>query len=380
MKVNKLFLFIISLLVAVNLSAQEDSLPVTLRMEINKATDSMCLFVTSIKNKKPCSLMVLATAESTGQTDTLFFPVVDDTQLFCLIYPVSIKSNLLLRVYYSPSLFRITGRVINTKEEETINAVLITKNKQFYKQEIKVETDSSFNLPPMLFETNATVAFNYGSKTKKHPDIVLDSIIKINNFNQLVFSEFIKRDSINGTAFAKTDTIAASINTDNKYKALDEIKVVSKLKSNAEKFNDTYSNGLFNGAGERLIDCLDNDDILSFIDCFTYISTKVPGITFTTSNFGEMTMMWRGKEVQAFFIDEIAVDIQQMMGVPVTDIAIIKVYPAPFSGVGLNGDGGAIAIYTRRGEYLRKNSEVKKWLFSLKGYSPVVSVLFDKKQ
>lgn len=323
--------------------------------------------------------MLLATMEGTQQTDTLFFPVVDDAQLYCLIYPAHLKNNLLLQIFYAPDLFKITGRVTKAKEEEAINAILITKNKQFFSQEINVQPDNSFKLPPLLFENSASIAFNYNSKTKKHPDIELDTMIKAAAFTRLIYSKQIKRDSASNFINAIKKDTASKIITDEKYKSLQEVKLVTKQKTTAEKFNDSYSSGLFNGAGERLIDCLDNDDILSFVDCFTYITTKIPGITFTTSNFGEMSMLWRGKEVQAFYIDEIAVDMQQVMSVPVTDIAIIKVYPAPFSGVGLNGDGGAIAVYTRRGEYLRKNSEVKKWLFSLKGYSPSVNVLFEKK-
>ncbi len=98
------------------------------------------------------------------------------------------------------------------------------------------------------------------------------------------------------------------------------------------------------------------------------------------NRFGESGLRWRGKEVNAFYIDEILVDLEQILNIPVTDIAIIKAYPPPFFGAsGGTGDGGAIAIYTRQGEYRRENSVNNKWLFSIKGYSPAIHILFGEK-
>ena len=87
--------------------------------------------------------------------------------------------------------------------------------------------------------------------------------------------------------------------------------------------------------------------------------------------------MWRGKEMSAFYIDEIAVDLEQMLGMNTADIAMLKVYPPPFFGSS-NGSGGAIALYTRRGEYGSTRANDKKWLFTVKGYSPPVYVLFEE--
>ena len=45
-----------------------------------------------------------------------------------------------------------------------------------------------------------------------------------------------------------------------------------------------------------------------------------------------MIVKWRGHETKAFYIDEIRVDIEQLLGVNTADIAMLKVYPPPFFG------------------------------------------------
>ena len=49
------------------------------------------------------------------------------------------------------------------------------------------------------------------------------------------------------------------------------------------------------------------------------------------------------------YIDEIRVDASTLHLFPVTDIALIKVIKGPQAGI-LGGPGGAIAVYTKRGE------------------------------
>jgi hypothetical protein len=81
--------------------------------------------------------------------------------------------------------------------------------------------------------------------------------------------------------------------------------------------------------------------------------------------------------MKAFYIDEIPVDIQEITGVNPAEIAMIKVYPPPFFSSS-KGDGGAIAIYTRRGEYVKQTEPKMKWLFKVQGYAAPVHVLFEK--
>ena len=329
--------------------------------------------------------MFTASLKNPALRDTFFLPVIDSVSLFCLIFPAHINDDLLLRAYFSPGIFTIAGQVNSHKKDSAVKAILITENKKLFNKEIALNGSGQFTLPPMVFENKASLVFNYinSPRSRNHPDITLNEYPFSLHFDQLIFSEEINysvetaNTSTNktaDTAKSKQNAVAAADN----YKTLSEIKLKSIKKSNIDKFNDTYSTALFKDPGERVIDCLDNEYILNYPDCLSYLQTQMAGLSINTGHYGDMILKWRGHEVKLFYIDEIQVDMEQLLGVNTADIAMIKVYSPPFFGASGNGDGGAIAVYTRRGEYRRADTNGNKWLFTIKGYSPPVRVLFQR--
>jgi hypothetical protein len=204
----------------------------------------------------------------------------------------------------------------------------------------------------------------------------------VEQFTDLVFSdsiELIKAEVAKLLPVANIKDQEANMFADPSSKQLDNVVIKSTIKTKAEKFNDENSTGIFKDANERVIDCLDNDDVLSYPDCLSFLRTKVAGIDVRLNKFGENSIYWRGHETQQFYIDEISVDIEQLLSVSVADIAIVKAYPPPFFGSGGGGSGGAIAIYTRKGEYRRAGTFEQKWIFLIKGYALAKHVLFSGK-
>src|SRR5699024_1292488 len=78
---------------------------------------------------------------------------------------------------------------------------------------------------------------------------------------------------------------------------------------------------------------------------------KVAGLQVRAANPTNPSISWRGG-TPGFFIDEIPVAIDQVMNIPVTNVAFIKVFRPPFMA-GFGGANGAIAIYIRRGSDVR---------------------------
>ena len=60
-----------------------------------------------------------------------------------------------------------------------------------------------------------------------------------------------------------------------------------------------------------------------------------------------------------------------LSGIPVTDIAYVKVFRPPFMGGFGGGSGGAIAIYTRRGNDVRATPGKGLNNNTVTGYSPI---------
>jgi hypothetical protein len=110
-----------------------------------------------------------------------------------------------------------------------------------------------------------------------------------------------------------------------------------------------------------------------YLTIFDYLRSKVPGLEITqqAEEFGTYLVTYR-YETPVYFIDEIQVDLESMIGFPLSEIAMVKVYRPPFLGVMFGGSGGAIAIYSKKAEagYQRYRNK-----FVVNGFSQPLSVL-----
>lgn len=365
--------------------AQTDSLPVKISIDTQDGSDSIWLSVAIAGYAKPSSLMFIATLQNAAVQDTFFLPVFNEVSYFCFVFPADIHDNLLLQARFYPGIFKVSGVVNNAKKKLAIKAILITDNEKIYNKEIIVQQGNQFSLPPLVFEKQASLAFNYvdDSKWRSHPDVILTVKPTAADFKQAVFTAMVKHVDEAGNKqlpqiITVNDSIDNPIKVDKKYKELKGVEVVTNKKKKIEKFNEEYSTGLFNDPSEKVIDCLDNPGILSYPNCLNYLQTQVPGLSIGNDpEAGSMIVKWRGQQVKAFYIDEIPVDIEQVLILNTSEIAMLKTYPPPFFGSS-NGSGGAIAVYTRSGEYSTTGSRLN-WLFEIRGYSPSVNVIGDKK-
>lgn len=373
---QKIIYIALIILLTTNIQAQQEK-PVTITYDKSPSGDTLWITVNRPLGEKPGSLMFVASCNT--DRDTFFFPVINTEMTFELLIPTDKQSgNLHLQSFWAPAIFHVVGNLL-TRKQEPFTALLITDHQKLYNKEVAVSDDKQFILPGLVFEDRASLLFNYSAKNKKgHPDVSIKQVPEISAFNDKVFDETIPL-AINNTGSQKKNIASKSgddvvIQNDPRVKVLKSVDLVGKKKSLAEKYNDENVTGRFNDINERIIDCLDNDDILSFPDAISFILAKLPGLSSHMDANGEVAITWRNTITKAYFIDEIPVEVDQVQSLPVTDIALVKAFPPPFSG--RDGSGGAIAIYTRKGVYARPNTITNKWLFQVKGYSPAIHPLF----
>jgi hypothetical protein len=133
---------------------------------------------------------------------------------------------------------------------------------------------------------------------------------------------------------------------------LEEVIVKAKTKTAVEILDNRYATGLFSGGDSYQFDVA-NDPNGRVFSVFTFLTGKVAGlqISNTTSGVGALpTLTWRGQTPQ-LFLDQTPVDISQLANINMNDVAYVKVFRPPFFGsLAGGGAGGAIAVYTKRGE------------------------------
>jgi hypothetical protein len=161
----------------------------------------------------------------------------------------------------------------------------------------------------------------------------------------------------------------ASLMEMQKVKMLENVTVRAKTKTPIQAMDEKYTSGLFKGADAYQFDLLNDPFALSSYNIFQYLQGKVAGLQITQSG-GNTGIQWRGGSPQ-IYLDEMQTDISMISGIPVSDVAYIKVFRPPFVG-GAGGSGsGAIAIYTRRGGDVQSTPGKGLSRNKVMGYTPI---------
>ncbi|SIN67339.1 MG2 domain-containing protein [Chitinophaga niabensis] len=158
---------------------------------------------------------------------------------------------------------------------------------------------------------------------------------------------------------------------------LKEVNINAKKPTPEETTEKRYASGMFAGGDGYTFD-LTNENPTSF-NVFQYLQARVPGLQIG-GDMNNPSLSWRGG-APGVFLDQMPVDINTVANIPMSDVALIKVFRPPFMG-GFGGGNGAIAIWTRRGGDSRPDPNAKGLELVKKGgykiikefYSPDYSV------
>jgi hypothetical protein len=126
---------------------------------------------------------------------------------------------------------------------------------------------------------------------------------------------------------------------------------LSPIKTKGDLLNEEYCSPLFNTPNADYFDLLDdrgNSSVSAYLNVLDWLQGRVAGLQiYRTHN--NLRIPFLRNQRAAVFVNEIRMDYDYLNMLPVTDIAMIKIIKGPFIG-GWGGAGGAIAIYTIRGE------------------------------
>ncbi len=143
------------------------------------------------------------------------------------------------------------------------------------------------------------------------------------------------------------DELAKVLADSRRVQVLDAVTVRANPKSRLQELDETYTSGLFSGGDAYQFNIMDEPAAMAMQNIFQFLQGRVAGLQITVMG-GNVSMTWRG-QTPTLFLNEMQMDANGIMNIPVPDIAYVKVLRPPFFGAPGGGAGGAIAIYTRRG-------------------------------
>lgn len=149
------------------------------------------------------------------------------------------------------------------------------------------------------------------------------------------------------------------------------VTVRGRQKSLLEQMDDKYASGLFKSGDGYAFDIVNDPSAQGMMNVFQYLQGRVAGLQISNAMDASPTLSWRGGN-PALFLDEVPqMDAQMLSTMSMADVAYIKVIRPPFIGAAGGGSGGAIAVYTRRGNDVVRTESSKSSLSSniIAGYS-----------
>ena len=396
---RKLFCVLCScLFISTGIASQLDSIPVSLNYKNVKPGDTLEFNWNGSaigKGYAAASLHLWIDHVESGKRWKLRYPILNGSSEGALIISDSLpQGNYAFNFMAAEQFIAIYGKVRNVKiktaynyknkKKDTIAVFELPKMKGkemrytllgqasiLHNDYVNVDDEGGFKIPAIVFGDSAQLLIDPGRGRGVYwinLETPLDSVFTPFHSTTL-FVGVQKKGTVQDLP---KDTAAYVFEFEDPYPdavVLDEI--ILQGKSNAEKFEDDFVSKLFKASPDaRTIDALDNNELMRSNSILTFIQSRVGGL-FIRSNGITTSVTWRGAPVD-FFINEFPVDVNNLNLSPM-DVALIKVHPPPSQLRSLS-NGGAIAIYTKRGIYENQKG-VPQYNFMVRGYTQGISRL-----
>jgi hypothetical protein len=265
--------------------------------------------------------------------------------------------------------FTIKGKVrdYNPKSKGLIY-LMMSKGKANYIGNLLPDPDGNFQIGKMAFPD--TARFVFSPISKRTNDLKIDIVTSLDSLFTPAFvtTQFI---TFGNPKLTLADTIKPYVFDESKLKeglTLENVTVTATRKKKIDQFDEEVASGMFQGYA-TIFDGLTDSNIASAADIFSFLQGRVAGLDIKLSlESGGYNVRWRNSNV-AIYLDEFRIDASDPMMVNPADVAMIKVFRP---GEGGPTNGGAIAIYTKRGAYLDSSS--RRYNFLVRGYTPLLCV------
>lgn len=280
--------------------------------------------------------------------------------------------------FKDPQFITIAGQAYNASNGKPLansDLMVISKTKDNQANYNMVSTDATGNflMEGLTFEDTVRITFrNSGKKNVKVKTRILSPNIQ-GLFNSLrtplppLFPEApTEKQKIKFKeyyAFNKLSRFDGIL--------LDEVKITAKAKSEREKYEKKYVSGRMGNFANKTIDFL-KEPTTSSQNIFSYLQSRVNGVRITGGpiNYSvvyrnNMTLSG-GATPMAIFLDEMVVHPDQIATMRISEIALINVY----SSSPLVGAGGALAIYTKKGDDRNRIGGIDQQETIIEGFTP----------
>ena len=262
---------------------------------------------------------------------------------------------------------KVLGAALNSSSE-VLNIFITAKDSSKQLIIVPIALDGSFSHPLFFYDTaKLFYSFNNNAALANSTHLQLNNgLFKLEptNIAANYSAPFLWNDLL---AKQKLNALLAEQEKLKKYMSeatLKEVTVISRIKSKEQVLSEKYSSSFFSHNEAGIFDLTDNSKPVYSRNILEYLQSRVAGLDIIQDN-----VSWRG-DIPEFFLNEMRVDKATALIVDMNSIAMIKVFRPPFMFATGGGRGGAIAIYTKKGDDNKINLNIKGLDYTLlEGYT-----------
>jgi hypothetical protein len=369
----KQFFFLIILLFSLQSVNASDSLIVQLnKVQFNQGDTINIDGVYNYLDKSSAAITLNVWIENIEKTRVWKFryPILNgEIQADLVIDEIMPEGKYAVNFLIQKDFFTIKGKVrdYNPKSKGLVY-LMMSKGKANYIGNLLPDAGGNFQIGKMAFPD--TARFVFSPISKRINDLKIDLVTSLDSVFIPVFVST-QLITVGNPKLTLADTIKPYVFDESKLKeglTLENVTVTATRKKKIEQFDEEVASGFFQGYA-RIFDGLTDSNIASATDIFSFLQGQVAGLDIkNNAELGGYSVRWRNSNV-AIYLDEFRIDASDPMMVNPADVAMIKVFRP---GEGGPTNGGAIAIYTKRGAYVDNAS--RRYNFLIKGYTPLLSV------
>jgi hypothetical protein len=273
-----------------------------------------------------------------------------------------IKANIppVIKHSVESGYMKLHGKIFGYAQKntsDTLNLVISAKDSSSQFLFVPIEKDGSFTYPLFIYDTaKVFYSFNNKKNTISKSDIYIGNglyNLSSSNVNPNYSNPFLWNQNAASEKLNKLLSNQLFLKKLMSETTLQEVTVTSKTKSKEQVLSEKYSSGFFSRNEAGLFDLTDNSKAIFTRNILEYLQSKVAGLDIVQNN-----VTWRGDK-PVFFLNEMQVEQDMALNIDMNNIAMIKVFRPPFMFATGGGRGGAIAIYTKKGDDAKYVNDIK---------------------
>lgn len=257
--------------------------------------------------------------------------------------------------YFPDNYISYLGHVSRNNQplsKQNVNIVFLLNDSSRVLMEVRTDSLGNFRLKNLIYRDTAKV-FYHQANVKSFKDKIDVTLTRVEHYTPyqgalpvapFAVTERLKGDTVPQQVRLYLATLKQAEAEDERYKILESVTVRAKTKSLKEKLNKELSSPLFRDPGETVFDFVNEIQDIPAEGALAWLDGRVAGAIY------ENQQLYIRNQPARVYIDEyLDEDGSRLIGLPPTEIAMIKVIKNAFMTPGAGG-GPVVAVYLKRAQ------------------------------